>query len=346
MARQRRSGVVDDGCPYRSSLWVGTVEVTCLTMSPATRLSAQTVQTALGSSAKVWASFNSDTEDRGIVARIKRVLNQRLVDMWRMKLDGLPMNRFERTAATNSIEAFRHLLSSRDALDAIRDRVPPARNSTDYYAPLSGDQRKLFRATKVFFDEYYSTLSSLSGFVARNYTAFQANFSDNARFLDWVADRYSIDKSIAMELSQARLFRAMLAHPQQFPPYEWATVSVPRYELLHIVLYGPLGRGKNPVPRGAVTDHELAQVIPDWQFDAPDEISVTNALGNVAVEIYADVLTEKAQSSSFIQARSREGWLLALTPESIDSGWTARTDRSLFDDDHLPPRRRTSPWTS
>jgi hypothetical protein len=276
------------------------------------------------------------------MAKIRRVLNHRLVDAWRIKLDGIPMNRFERSAAATSIDGFRHLMSNRDALDAIRDQVPPARNSTDFYAPLSGHQRNLFRATKTFFDEFYSTMSGLSGFVARNHSVFRVNFSDNSRFLDWATDRYDIDKSVVLDLSQARLFRAMLAHPQQFPPYEWATVSIPRYELIHIVLYGPFGRGKNPVPQGAITDHALADKMPDWQFDAPDEVSVTNSLGNIAVQIYADVLMEKAQSSSFVRARTREECLLALTPESIDLGWVSRTDRSLFDDDHLPARRSSS----
>ncbi|MBD8205957.1 hypothetical protein IFU08_08095 [Microbacterium sp. CFBP 8790] len=271
---------------------------------------------------------------------IKRVLNHRLVDTWRIKLDLIPMNRFERVATATSLEGFRHLMSSRDALDIIRDQVPPARDdSTDYYAPLTGHQRMLFRATKAFFDEFYSAMSSLSGFVARNHSVFGVNFSDNARFLGWATEQYDLDEGVARELSQARLFRAMLAHPQQFPPYEWATVSIPKYELLHIVLYGPLGRGQNPVPRGATTDHVLAEKMPDWQFDAPDEVSVTNSLGNVAVQIYADVLMEKARSSSFIQARSREDWLAALAPESVDLGWVSRTDRSLFDDDHLPPAR-------
>jgi hypothetical protein len=279
------------------------------------------------------------------MAKIRRVLNHRLVDTWRMKLDGIPMNRFERAAAATSIDGFRNLMLSRDALDAIRDQVPPAQNSTDYYAPLSGHQRSLFRATKTFFDEFYSTMSSLSGFVARNHAVFRVNFSDNARFLNWATERYGIDQGVALDLSQARLFRAMLAHPQQFPPYEWATVSIPRYELLHIVLYGPLGRGQNPVPEGATTDHALAHKIPDWQFDAPDEVSVTNSLGNVAVQIYADVLMAKARSSSFVPVRTREECLLALTPESVDLGWVSRTDRSLFDDDHLPARR-SPPRTS
>lgn len=275
---------------------------------------------------------------------IKRVLNHRLVDTWRMKLGLIPMNRFERVATATSLDAFRHLMSSRDELDAIRDQVPAARNATDYYAPLTGHQRKLFRATKAFFDEFYSAMSSLSGFVARNHAVFGVNFSDNARFLDWATEQYDLDGGVAGELSQARLFRAMLAHPQQFPPYEWATVSIPKYELLHIVLYGPLGRGKNPVPRGATTEHALADKLPDWQFDAPDEVSVTNSLGNVAIQVYADTLAARARSSSFIQPRSREEWLVALNPKSVDLGWVSRADRSLFDDDNLPPARQTSQW--
>lgn len=112
------------------------------------------------------------------------------------------------------------------------------------------------------------------------------------------------------------------------------------------MLYGPLGRGKNPVPRGATTEHALAEKLPDWQFDAPDEVSVTNSLANVAIQVFADVLVQKARSSIFIQARSREEWLISLDPESVDSGWASRLDRSLFDDDHLPPARRTAPWHS
>jgi len=62
-------------------------------------------------------------------------------------------------------------------------------------------------------------LSNLSGFVARNHPVFGVNFSDNSRFLDWAAEQYDFDEGVALDLSQACLFRAMLAHPQQFPPY-------------------------------------------------------------------------------------------------------------------------------
>lgn len=280
------------------------------------------------------------------MASIQRVLNQRSIDHWQMLLDGVPLNRFERASVRMAMDGFRELLLRRDEVDRVRSRIPTRQEvGQTYYALKTGDQRDLFRALRAFFDEYYSTLSKLSGLVARFSRVFGKNFSDNGPFLAWTKLRYDLPEGTQDELERGRLFRAILAHPQQFPPYEWATAATVDFEIVHVVLHGPLGRGRNPVPAGAVTDHVLAEHLSEWQFDSPDEVSVTNALSNLAVHLFAEILEHRTQMSSFVQSRTRDELLARLSPDAADVGWDARYQRSLFDDDHLPPASAVSPWS-
>ena len=44
----------------------------------------------------------------------------------------------------------------------------------------------------------------------------------------------------------------------------------------------------------------------DWRMDAPDEVSVTNCLVNVAMPILSAILAQRAPEAAFIHADSRQ----------------------------------------
>ncbi|MFD1715216.1 hypothetical protein ACFSBZ_12110 [Amnibacterium flavum] len=252
------------------------------------------------------------------------------MDAWDEAFSGLTLNAFERLAVTAGIEEYRRLLRRRDELDALRD--PMTRSvgtSFGWQIPTTGQQHDLYDSTKSYFDTFYSSLSHLSSVVARFSSIFQRNFSDNASLIKWIPKRWpSFSHGAIQDLERARLFRALLNHPQQFPVHNWNTACFPGNEHVHVVLFGPKGRGKNPIPRGAETDHPLADVMPDWQFDAPDEVSVTNSVGNLAIQILTDVIEGLTQRSSFHANTSQVQVFRKLVPETIDQSAASRAIRS------------------
>lgn len=276
---------------------------------------------------------------------IRRVANERAIDIFQRQLGTLPMNRYESTAFTTAIDGLRTLLSARDRLDELRDKIPQVNvELSTSYKLRTGDQRELFRLTSSFFADFYSAVSAISGVVARFSTTFKVNYSDNGPFLRWAHESLDLPGAVFEELDRARQFRALLSHPQQFPPYEWATVTTARDPLIHITLYGPFGRGKNPVPAGATTDHPHADRMPDWQFGAPDEVSVANCVCSLAGTIFAEILVARSTSSSFVRPVRRDEALARVMPLEADFGWEARQSRSWFNTDSLPPASNTRPW--
>lgn len=279
------------------------------------------------------------------VVIIQRVANERAIDNFRSQLGTISMNRFESTAFASAIDGLRALLSARDRLDDLRETIPQVQEEfRTSYKPLTRDQRALYRATSAFFAEFYTAVSGISGVVARFSSTFEVNHSDNGPFLRWAHQKFEIPDNVFEELERARHFRAILAHPQQFPPYEWATITTSRDPLMHVVLYGPFGRGKNPIPAGATTDHPYASQMPDWQFAAPDEVSVTNCVCSMAGILFAEILASRSAKSSFVRPVSRDEALARVVPVEGDFGWDARYSRSWFDADPLPPAAAARPW--
>ncbi|WP_146053624.1 hypothetical protein [Microbacterium sp. Ru50] len=243
---------------------------------------------------------------------ITRFINQHSVDGWEEAFSEMPANRFEALAFQTFIEGFRGLIRSRDAVDDVRNAYVWSRRDDPGVAVSNAQQMELFRATEAFFNDLYSAVSKLSGVVARNSAVFQTNFSDNGPFLRWLDDRYPQEHGRTAEVEKARLFRAILAHPQQFPPYDWATF-VDRKKLTLVVLWGARGRGRNPIPKGATVSHALAQG--DWQFQAPDEASVTNAVGALAEEILLEMLLAYSKRRALRRPLTSHEARVALAPE-------------------------------
>ncbi|GHF04700.1 hypothetical protein GCM10011600_01450 [Pseudolysinimonas yzui] len=234
-------------------------------------------------------------------------------------------------------EECERLLTMRDRVDEVRDRIPrPIEEVYAWHWPTSRQQRELFNVTRDFFEAYYSALSSVSGVIARFVPAFGVNFSDNGPLLKWArAEISELTHDRSTELERARVFRALLAHPQQFPAYDWLTATRDGYEYIHVVLIGPKGRGKNPYPPG--TSSEPFAGHGDWHFEAPDEVSVSNCLMSLALSVLARVWVAIAHRSHFHRQQTVEYGLRRLNPAYLDLGAHARGVQSVRDLEDLPP---------
>jgi hypothetical protein len=184
----------------------------------------------------------------------------------------------------------------------------------------------------------------LSGVVARFRPEFQVNFSDNGPFLKWAVQRFDFPIDRVEDLEGARLFRALATHPQQFPPYDWATCASLSYPQIHILFWGPFGRGTNKVPAGARTDHPYAEKFPDWQFDAPDEVSVSNSVYVLAVCILADILSSRSTGAAFSKNLTIEEARQRLVPEDVPIREADRPAKSMFDRSEEQPSQHSKPW--
>jgi hypothetical protein len=266
---------------------------------------------------------------------ITRYANAPALDVWVEEMKQVPVNPYQALALRTFFEEMRRLIRARDGIDAVRSGLPRSAGTIfGWQLPTSRNQRELYEATKRFFDNYYSTLSALSGVVGRFGDVFnRVTFNENARLVLWLGRTYQLRHNTLDDLERARRFRAMLAHPQQFPPLDWATACYFGYEQVHIVLFGVSGRGKNPTPVGATTRHEWLADLGAWQFDAPDEITVTNSVGNGAFEIFADILVALTERSAFAKALTREEVSRKLIPSHIDVGVGSRSAPSAYEVD-------------
>ena len=194
--------------------------------------------------------------------------------------------------------------------------------------PSTLQQLDLLKRVSEFFDGFYTALSHLSGCVARFSQVFPGgSVSNNGPFLEWL-NRLIGDPAWKLtheELQRARQFRALVSHPQQFPAYDWGTGTHIDYLNVHVILHGPLGRGKNPTPPGARRDDPFHSELGDWTFEAPDEVSVTNALFVGVSEIVARILVFLSAQSAFRRPRTIEE-----VRESFASAPVDVSERSRF----------------
>lgn len=219
-------------------------------------------------------------------------VNNLTVDRWERLLGQLELNWYQGKALQGFYESCRELMWRRDEVDAFRMLT-----TVHVY---DRDQTTLHRTTKAYFDTYYTALSYLSGVIARFQTVFIGNFTENAPLLKWAATRYpEVGLKDHDLLEEARLFRALLSHPQQFSVMDWASADYLDVDNFRIVLHGPSGRGKNPIPPGARTEGTVLRATSDWAFEAPADYRVTNAFFVLAEEVIADLYSKLAPRSSF-----------------------------------------------
>lgn len=130
--------------------------------------------------------------------------------------------------------------------------------------------------------------------------------NENKPFLDWLkrlsegmSPRHGAHVRAFAQLEDARLFRSVLNHPQQFPVSDWMTETRNDYPLAHVVLFGPQSRS-GKIPEGSWRGPLPEELECDWRMDAPDEVSVTNCLANVSGVVLAAILAERGRLAPFL----------------------------------------------
>lgn len=105
-------------------------------------------------------------------------------------------------------------------------------------------------------------------------------------------------------LESAREFRAMLSHPESYPPHDWHTDDDDG-TLTKIVLVGsPSAQDKIPVGAERVGDK--------WKIRAPDEDLVTSALAVQLNAAISAIKTDKPKAGTM-----RCTWQLEATPDDL-----------------------------
>ena len=260
---------------------------------------------------------------------IRGYANGALLDQWAKAFSQFKLNTFEQRAIELMLDELDRLLRTRDVLDRLREAMPQGEGPfTLQQDPSPVERLGLFDSTKHFFDTFYSALSAVSGVVARYASVFHVNFGDNAKFVKWAAQHLEEFGDLSRgEIERARLFRALLNHPQQHPTFNWHTFGRPGYLAAHVVLAGINGRGVNPVPPGASRGSILRDE--DWFFEAPDEVSVTNSLFQLAAAVLARVMVGLTARSAFVATVSLDGARSSLAPDYLDLSEKARSTPRL-----------------
>ncbi len=223
----------------------------------------------------------------------------------------LTLNRYEGLAVQGLIEALRHLIARQQAMDECRRKFGVSK--TGHEQPTPSQQQELFDLTKMYFESYYSAMGHVLSVVARFSGVFgQVTYTEITPFLKWLSKRSPyMSHGEFEELERARLFRAIIGHPQQFPAVDWATsVDVGTREHTYITLFGPESR-KGVIPPGSTRSDPLA-AAGDWVMNPPDELSVLNCVGSAVMFVAIEVLIARTVGSSFKPAESRRGDAIKL----------------------------------
>lgn len=244
--------------------------------------------------------------------RIEIIADHSMVEGWNDAFARLTVNRYEGQALRGFLEEMGHLIDRRDDVDQLRSNFD-VDSATHRQRPNAEQRRRLYALTKGYFDTYYGTLSHLSSVVGRFSGVFGGiAHTENKPFLVWLrryhgalpsgrnAGEFAFD-----ELESARLFRAVLNHPQQFSPPDWSTETRPGYDVVHLVMHGAQSRS-GKIPLGSSRDNIPPHMEADWRMDAPDEVSVTNCLTNASMPILSAILTRRAPDAAFVRSDTRE----------------------------------------
>lgn len=183
----------------------------------------------------------------------------------------------QRLASQHFGESLLRLIRHRDGLEAHQRGF--GRNSFGFPDPTYEQRNLLFDMTQNYFQTFYATLSALIAFCNVLPTSLIGSppFSSMARSIEWIAQsNISIgeDAHVDENLRAARLFRTILDHAPQNPPFDWITAGVDTPFDVRVVLHGRES-SSGRIPDGAVRhpDH------PDqWSMAAPDVNDVTNAV--------------------------------------------------------------------
>lgn len=225
------------------------------------------------------------------------------IEYWGELVDGSKLNRYEGLALRGLLGELRRLTEVRDTLDELRDQF--GLSDWGLATPTERQREQLHDRTRNFFGAYYGAMSHLNGVVARHSSIFgRVNFTDVGPFLRWMQRSLpALEHKVVAEMETARLFRALLDHPAQFPVYDWGThVSNDRRTVL--VVYFGLNSRSGKAPAGASSRSYFDHPNSDWHFLAPDEVSVTNCVTKLAALIIGRVVEARHGGSSFLAPQS------------------------------------------
>lgn len=254
--------------------------------------------------------------------RITHPFTAHTLGLIRAGFASLSLNRYEALAVQGMLEALENLIARQAVMDDLRKTFPMS--PTGMQQPTPDQRRRLFELTKAFFDSYYSTMSHVLSVVARFSSVFgRITFTEITPFIPWLGAHAQFMSHGAIEdLERARLFRAILNHPQQFPVVDWGTsVDAGTRELAYVHLFGPESP-KGKIPPGSTRSDPLA-APGDWVMNAPDELSVLNCVSNAATFTVIDVLAARSAGSSFKSAETRRNeaitFVFGRPPPGVDA---------------------------
>lgn len=160
--------------------------------------------------------------------KINRVVSLADLQIIQREMGRLALKQDEAGALRGAFEAFENLISCRDELGAFRQDIPINIPSSMPH-PTADQRRRLYNFTKAFFDSCYTTILHLLSVTARFSGVFgQVSLAEIAPFIKTLEEAtWGLIHHLGIaELEQARLFRAILNHPQQFPVIDWSTQTV------------------------------------------------------------------------------------------------------------------------
>ena len=197
------------------------------------------------------------------------------VTWWMHNFDHWKSSENQLLAVRGLDASFKRLMEKRDQLQMARGPFGPVSIYYPEAHPTHRQQENLFHATLDFFNAYYAAVSAFSTLIKRHRNVFGDSPNNSvSKFLTWWKPKGLFMDAAHPILEAARAFRAMFAHAESRPAYNWHTAV--DQGLTKIVL---IGQGK--VPEGA-EPYEADT----WAFLAPDEDLVVSAL---AVQLNAAI---------------------------------------------------------
>lgn len=202
--------------------------------------------------------------------------------------DHVKLNPAQRLSVQHLREQLSRLLRKRDAYAAF---VRSARDSPLGLGkqPTTDEQEIAYELTQGFFEQVYATLSALAsvhGRIRLHLAQTEPPINSNDKFLTWwetVGSNGWLSPQVET-LRAARDFRTVFMHPQMWPVFDWATVSL--QDDIRVVLHGAES-SKGNVPVGVVRVASTAH----WEFFAPDMDEVLQAFEQLCHATFGPIFT-------------------------------------------------------
>ncbi len=230
---------------------------------------------------------------------------------------------------SNLYEKLESFNNSLEGLDRLRRRLPK------HHKPLFGirpdGQQRIYEATCVFFDSYYSYMNVLKGFVSEYQKTFPGVPHGSVDgFLGWVGAEFPNPIAFRHSLKPARDFRSTLVHPLANSPVHWETATNHDSEV-YVITKGLKNRGHDVA--------SLSVTYPEgvgWLIPAPSESHVVLFTIDLTSWILSTVLEYQVDPL----CATRKDWAQFKTPSKSDTwvqpDWVEIVlSRSFASEEHL-----------